>query len=67
MSVCDFKKYDLSILCRYLRDKWFEHCELNDIIIGAQIRELILMRDSINDNVLTETECREIINYLCTC
>ena len=51
---------------KYLCAEWFYTCKENDIQTGAQIRELILQRDSIEKWILDRNECTDIINNLCT-
>ena len=51
---------------KYLCVEWFYTCKENDIQTGAQIRELILQRDSIEKWILDRNECTDIINNLCT-
>ena len=50
----------------YLRAEWCYTCKENDIQNGAQIRELILRRDSVEKLILDRNECTHIINSLCT-
>ena len=51
---------------KYLYAEWFYTCKENDIQTGAQIRELILQRDSMEKWILDRNECTDIINKLCT-
>ena len=51
---------------KYLYAEWFYTCKENDIQTGAQIRELVLQRDSMEKWVLDRNECTDIINNLCT-
>ena len=51
---------------KYLCAEWFYTCKENDIQTGAQIRELILQRDSMEKWILDRNECTDIINNLCT-
>ena len=43
-----------------------QNCKENDIQTGAEIRELILQRDSMEKWILDRNECIDIINNLCT-
>jgi hypothetical protein len=66
ICVCDATKHKPDFLCRKVSDCWFSLCNEHDIAVGHQIRELMLMRDSIYNDVLNFSQCQEIINYLCT-
>ena len=50
----------------YLRAGWRYRCKEEDIQTGAQIRELVLRRDSVGKYILDRNECKDIINSLCT-
>ena len=51
---------------KYLYAEWCYTCKENDIQTGAQIRELILQRDSMEKWILDRNECTDSINNLCT-
>ena len=50
----------------YLRADWRYRCKEEEIQTGAQIRELILRRDTVENWILDRNQCKDIINSLCT-
>ena len=45
-------------------DKWKGNCLPENIRLGCQVKELLLMRDSIDPWLLERQECQSIIDYL---
>ena len=66
LSVNQIRDISSADMCEYLRAEWCYTCKENDIQNGAQIRELILRRDSVKKWILDRNECTHIINNLCT-
>lgn len=60
-------KYDMNVL--NVNQSWKNICENNCEIVRVceQVKELIDMRDRCVSGVLNRGECKEIIDYLCTC
>ena len=68
--VCN--KYDIQMSSQYkvyqfnyaIVDKWKGNCLPENIRLGCQVKELLLMRDSIDPWLLERQECQSIIDYL---
>ena len=58
--------YTPSQICKTIRDNWFAQCKSYDIQSGAQIRDLVFMRDSYDSCFLSKRECKDLICTLCT-
>ena len=65
-SNCDVLYYDPSSICKELFNSWFKSCDEKYIRNGAQIGELIFMRDTHEKCILNERECNVLISSLCT-
>jgi hypothetical protein len=68
-------KYDLNVIDEFclrkhnvnakITDTWKKLLSINDIRIGAQVRELAFARDAFDPWLLERQECQYIIDYLC--
>ena len=53
-------------ICDAISKNWWNKCKETDIRLGAQIREIIFMRDSFDTQFLSESECQLLIVHLST-
>ena len=58
--------YNEKLVSGKLVSKWFLNCDEKNVNVGAQIREVIQMRDTFTPKVLERHECCFIMNDLCT-
>ena len=64
---CNALLYNCNDICHALLCRWINACNEMYIRDGAQIRELILMRDSLNGGqFLDDSESQTVIKFLCT-
>ena len=65
-NVCNTSSFDPNVICGAIYNNWFSNVCQEDVRVGCQIRELILMRDSYIPNYFKDNEFQDIISYLCT-
>ena len=68
MNLCinDVELYCPNQICAMLISLWASDWQVDDILLGHQIREIIHMRDNFKEEVLNKHECFVLLNHLCT-